>query len=144
MRNHDVKLIRMTLRQTKGGGAVSFKIVVCCTTVITNVNCSYNFNHTIVYMLTQLWPCYCTVHGGAAVLFCDIVFSLWVEAKRICTCVLLLCLYICIAVGDPFIKGERIGIPLTGSGRKSFVQSQAKCPSSCVVAVFFCSIWIWG
>ena len=87
-------------------------------------------------MLTQLWPCYCTVHGGAVVLFCDIVFSLRVEAKRICTCALLLYLYICIAVGDPFIKGERIGIPLTGSGPKGFVQSQAKCPSSSVLLSF--------
>ena len=60
-------------------------------------------------------------------------------------------LYLCFAfvfiylycLGDPFIKGERIGIPLTGSGRKGFVQSQAKCPSSCVV-VFLCSMWICG
>ena len=105
-------------------------------------NCQL-FLYCFVYMLTQHWPCYCTVHGGTVVHFCDIVLSLWVEAKRICTCILLLYLYICIAVGDPFIKGEMIGIPLTGSGRKGFVQSQAKCPSSCVV-VFLCSIWIWG
>ena len=49
-------------------------------------------------------------------------------------------LYLCFAfvfiylycVGDLFIKG----IPLTGSGRKSFVQSQAKYPSSSVLLSF--------
>ena len=53
-------------------------------------------------------------------------------------------LYLCFAfvfiylycVGDLFIKGERIGIPLTGSGRKSFVQSQGKYPSSSVLLSF--------
>lgn len=38
MRNHDVKLRRMNKK--KVGRGVSFKIVLCCTTVITHVNCS--------------------------------------------------------------------------------------------------------
>jgi hypothetical protein len=70
------------------------------------------------------WLCYCTVHVYVVILFCDSMWSFWVEANFV-----LLFVHICIVVGDPITRGGSWD-HLTGSTQallRTFILNTISC-----------------